>query len=135
MKDNRDINEAIFGGILVFSVVFFSMKDLFSQENRVNFIVLIFVYLFASLCRIFGIILGSDRINAWSIHYCRLVLIPITVWTTMTIILTEIGSYGVLNPFISSYFFFFTEVIILSNNYGIKLKFQSPLKLEKEKKN
>lgn len=123
-------------GFWFFQWLFFSLKDLFSQENRINFIILIFVYLFASLCRIFGIILDSNRINVFSIHYCRLVLIPYTVWTIFAIILTEMyPQFVFFNNIVSFYFFIISEWSILSNNYHIKLKLQSPLIFDFSKKN
>lgn len=131
--NNRDLNDAIFGGILVFSVVFFSMKDLFSPDNQNIFIMLILVYLFASICRIFGIILESPTINNIGLHYCRLILIPLTVWATTAIILTEIR-LSVFSSLVSFYFFVIAEFLILTNTYGIRFTLQSPLVLDFGKK-
>lgn len=131
-NDSRSLNEAIFGGILVFSVVFLSMKDLFSPENRGNFLILILVYLFASICRIFGIILESEKINNFSILYCRIILIPYTVWATIAIIFTEIKLFGI-GSILSYYFLVITEYLIVTNIYGIKFKFQSPIVLNVDK--
>lgn len=131
-SNSRDINEAIFGGVLVFSIVFLSMKDLFSPENRGNFLVLILVYLLASISRIFGIILESEKINNFSIHYCRIILIPYTIWATTAIIFTEIKLFFAATIF-SYYFLLITEYFIVTNTYGIKFKFRSPIVLDFDK--
>jgi len=133
-NNSRDINEAIFGGILGFSVVLFSLKDFFSPDNKINFLILIIVYTFASIFRIFGIVLDSNEFNNLSIHYCRLILVPYTIWAIIVIILTEINLFGTdINSIISFYFFVFPEILILTSTYGIRFKFQSPIVLEKEK--
>jgi hypothetical protein len=130
-QNDKSFNEAIFGGVLVFSLVFLTMKDVFSSENKTNFLALIFVYLFASICRIFGIILESEKINTINIHYCRVILIPFSVWATVTILFTEM-KYAI--PFISYYFFVITEYLVVTKTYGYKFNFRSPIVLERLKK-
>jgi len=130
-NDNRDLNEAILTGVLGFSFVFFSMKDLFDPDNKINFVALIFIYIFASICRIFGIILESEKINTISLHYCKIILIPFTVWAIIAIFFTEIGLFEI-GSILSFYFLIFTEYHIVTKIYGIKFKFRSPIEINRD---
>ena len=135
MKNNnsKDINDAVLGGILVFCVIFLSMKDLFSVENQGVFKALILVYAFAPICKIFGLILESDKINDICIHYCKLVLLPFTVWAIVGILFTEIKLTSDFAFLLTHYSFLYSEYLILTKTYGIK--FRSPITFgEKETK-
>lgn len=131
-NDSRDLNEAILTGVLGFSFVFFSMKDLFNTDNQGHFIALIFIYIFASIGRIFAVVLESEKINSVCIHYCRIILVPFTVWATTAIIFTEIGMFEIAT-FLAHYSFIYAEFLILTKTYGLKFKIRSPIILDREK--
>lgn len=131
-NNNKDINEAILSGVFAFSIVFLSIKDIFSIENKSNFVILVLVYLFASICRIFGVLLESENIENFSVLYCRIILIPYTVWATTAIIFTEFKLFNI-GSILSYYFLVITEYLIVTKTYGIGFKFRSPIVIDVNK--
>ena len=130
-NDVNALNDAILGGVLGLSVVFLSVKDYFSPYNQYAFLALILVYVLASVSRIFGIILDSEKINNLCIHYCRIILIPYTVWATTYIFITQMGlpKEGV----VFAYYFMLVAFFAILETYGINLKFKTPVSVELDK--
>jgi hypothetical protein len=122
------IDEALFSGVVGLSAIFFSLKDLFSADNRINFVILISVYATATMIRIFGIILESISLKELCIHYCRIILVPFTLWSFITILFTEMHLV-MAGTFLSFYIFLCAEYFILRDCYGIRLKVRLPIQI------
>ena len=129
-NDNRDLNEAILTGVLGLSAVFFYMKDSFEPENKSNFIALIIIYTIAAIWRMFGILLDYEQMTNSSIHYCRLILIPSTIWVTISILFTELGITNIGS--ISFYSFIAVDCVILIKVYGVEVR--NPIVLNTDNK-
>lgn len=129
-NDNRDLNEAILTGVLGLSAVFFYMKDFFEPENKTNFIALIIIYTIAAIWRMFGILLDYEQMTNSSIHYCRLILIPSTIWVTISILFTELGITNIGS--ISFYSFIAVDCVILIKVYGVEVR--NPIVLNTDNK-
>lgn len=126
LNDYRAFDDAILSGILGFAVIFMALKDTIEPINQHTLSTLVLVYLLASISRIFSIILESEGLTGVCIHYCRLILVPYTIWATLRIVFTELGfvSLGAVVPY---YVLILTAFYILDVCYGLTVEIRSPI--------
>ena len=121
LNDKQSFDEAILSGILGFVAIFIALKDELLLINQNVFMILILVYLIASLCRIFSIILESKKLTDYCVHFCRLVLVPYTLWAIIRIIFSEIGLLSI-GTIIATQVTAFVLFYILDKLYGLKIE-------------
>ena len=121
LNDKQSFDEAILSGILGFVAIFIAFKDELLSINQNVFMILIFVYLIASLCRIFSIILESEKLTDYCVHFCRIVLVPFTIWASIRIIFSEVGLLSV-GTIIATQVTAIVLFYILDKLYGLKIE-------------
>lgn len=90
MPDERDINDAIFTGIIGLAFLFLELKSEIQNPVNFNYIrIVIFLFLAIGIARIYGVILNNKKIKFISITIFKLVFVPLSAFMFPIIITTQ----------------------------------------------